>query len=372
MICSGSRIAALLLVGAPALLAQQNPHGSLASDVSAIFQEKCAQCHGEAQQMAGLDLRTREDLLKGGQSGPAIVPGDASASALYLRLTGAKQPAMPLGAPLAPEQIETVRKWIESGADWGSGGTDPAAAPKALDGKREITEADRQWWAFQKPVRHAVPEVADKRWNGNPIDAFVEAKRNEKGLTAAPRADKRTLIRRAYLDLLGLLPSPEEVEAFAADDSSRAFSNLVDTLLESPHYGERWARHWLDIARYADSKGYEQDYDNPDAWRYRDYVIRAFNQDKPYDRFLVEQLAGDELDDGDFDSVTALGFHRVGPRVAFREKDNPEYRYTYLDDMIGTTSRAFMGLTVNCARCHDHKFDPILQMGNGNIHAVSA
>ncbi len=161
--------------------------------------------------------------------------------------------------------------------------------------------------------------------------------------------------------MLGLLPSPSDVKAFVNDKSPEAFKNLVDRLLESPRYGERWGRHWLDVARYADSGGYEMDYDYPNAWRYRDYVIAAFNNDKPYDEFIREQLAGDELDEVTFESLIATGFNRIGPTVGFREKDNPQYRYGYLDDMIGTTSRAFMGLTVNCARCHDHKFDPILQ-----------
>ena len=361
---------AVLVAGVPLVSAQQDEHGKTSFEVSAVFQQSCVQCHGEAQQMAGLDLRSREALLKGAQSGAAIVPGDAKASTLYLRVTGAKQPAMPLGGALAPEQIEAIRRWIEQGAPWVAESNHVQPGSRPAGSKRGITEEDRQWWAFQKPVRHPVPEVADSRWARNPIDAFVQRKREEKGLTPAPRAAKRTLIRRAYLDLLGLLPSLEEVEAFVADDSPRAFAELVDKLLESPHYGERWARHWLDLARYADSKGYEQDFDNPNAWRYRDYIIQAFNEDKPYNRFVLEQLAGDELDNMTFDSVTALGFHRVGPRVAFREKDNPAYRYTYLDDMIGTTSRAFMGLTVNCARCHDHKFDPILQTDYYGMQAV--
>ena len=312
--------------------------------------------------MAGLDLRSREALLKGGQSGPGIVPGDAAASELLLRMTGKKEPAMPLTGSLTPEEIQSVRNWIDEGAPWEQESAGAAVSAASQGPAAGITESDRQWWAFQRPAGPAVPPVEDARWNRNPIDSFIKRTLDDKKLQPAPPADKRTLIRRAYLDLTGLLPSPEEVDAFAADPAPEAFAKLIDRLLASPHYGERWARHWLDVARYADSMGYEQDFDLPDAWRYRDYVVESFNEDKPYDRFIMEQLAGDELDEPTFETLTATGFHRVGPRVGFREKDNPEYRYTYLDDMIGTTSRAFMGLSVNCARCHDHKFDPIPQV----------
>jgi hypothetical protein len=180
-------------------------------------------------------------------------------------------------------------------------------------------------------------------------------------LKAAPRAARLTLLRRAYLDLIGLPPTPAETAAFLADTAPGAWERVIDALLASPHYGERWGRHWLDVARYADSSGFEHDYDRPNAWRYRDYVIRAFNQDKPYDQFLKEQIAGDELDAKTDDAMIATGFLRAGPRVAFREKDNPERRYEYLDDLIDTTSRGVLGLTVRCARCHNHKFDPIPQ-----------
>ena len=247
-----------------------------------------------------------------------------------------------------------------------------AAAPQSDDQSDdpEVSEEEHGWWAFQRPVRPRVTGLADPRWNGNPVDAFVKKKTNEKGLMPAPRADKHRLIRRAYLDLIGLLPAPEEVERFVRDESPDAYNNLIDRLLKSPHYGERWGRHWLDVVRYADSGGYEQDYDYPNAWRYRDYVIRAFNEDKPYDQFVLEQLAGDELDEVTFDSLIATGFNRIGPRVGFREKDNPQYRYDYLDDMIGTTSQAFLGLTVQCARCHDHKFDPIPQIDYYRMSAI--
>jgi mono/diheme cytochrome c family protein len=337
---------------------------AFSQDAASILARNCISCHGPAQQMSSLDLSNRATALKGGQkSGPAIVSGNAAASPLFRRVTGQDQPAMPLGAKLSDADIATLKKWIDSGAAW-----DVVAAP--VTAEKKFTEQQRNWWAFRKPVRHALPRSIDPRWNAHPIDAFIKKTLDEKGLEPAPAADRRTLIRRAYLDLIGLLPPPAEVEAFVNDSAPDAWPKRVDALLASPHYGERWARHWLDVARYADSWGHIHDDDNPSAWRYRDYVIKSFNQDKPYNRFILEQLAGDELDDVNYDTLIATSFHRIGPRVLFREKQNPHYRYDYLDDMIGTTSRAFLGLTVSCARCHDHKFDPILQMDYYRMMAV--
>ena len=303
--------------------------------------------------MAALDLSTREKALKGGQAGPALIPGDAASSRLYRRVTGQDQPQMPFGSQLSEAETATLKRWIDSGAVW----EEATANSITL-----LTVApSRTWWAFQKPVRHPVPQGKDASWNTHPIDAFIKKTLDEKGLVPAPAADGHTLIRRAYLDLTGLLPDPDEVENFVKDPSPKAFESLVDRLLASPHYGERWARHWLDVARYADSWGHIHDDDNPNAWRYRDYVIKSLNADKPYTQFILEQLAGDELDQVSYDSLIATSFSRIGPRVLFREKQNPHYRYDYLDDLIGTTSRGFLGLTVSCARCHDHKFDPIPQ-----------
>jgi Protein of unknown function (DUF1553)/Protein of unknown function (DUF1549) len=234
-----------------------------------------------------------------------------------------------------------------------------SAVVAASDQSPEPPSAARNYWAFKLPVQAPLPDTATPF--KNPVDRFLEQKRQEQGLRAAPRASREALVRRAYLDLLGLPPSPSEAAAFLADARPDAWERLIDTLLASPHYGERWGRHWLDVARYADSSGFEQDYDRPNAWRYRDYVIRSFNQDKPYDVFLKEQFAGDELETRSDDTYIATGFLRAGPRVAFREKDNPERRYEYLDDLIATTGRGVLGLTVHCARCHNHKFDPIPQ-----------
>ncbi|MBZ5611039.1 MAG: DUF1553 domain-containing protein [Acidobacteriia bacterium] len=319
--------------------------------------------------MSKLDLRTREGMLKGGEKGPALVPGDVAASLLYKKITGQQQPLMPMPPvpALDPREIALVKDWIDQGAQWSSiAASAPAPAPTSANGseykEKQITDQDRQWWAFQKPVRHPAPQVSDARWSRNPIDAFVRDMLKKKGLEPAPPADRRTLIRRAYLDLVGLLPPPAEVEKFVQDPSPSAYENLIERLLASKHYGERWGRYWLDVARYADSSGFEFDITVENGWRYRDYVIKALNEDKPYDQFIIEQLAGDELDHPTFDSLTATTFYRIGPRVRFREKNYPSYRYDYMDDMIRTTFQGFMGLSVNCARCHDHKFDPITRM----------
>ncbi len=341
---------------------------SIAQQAFALLQQKCLQCHGASVQMSGLDLRTREAMLKGGVSGAAIVPGNAEASLLYRRVTGADQPQMPK-MPMAPvppltaQEIALLKSWLEQGAKVETMASAKPTASSSGTGYKEkpLTTEERKWWAFQLPTRPPIPAVSDTRWNANPIDAFLKHSLDQKGLTSAPQADRPTLIRRATLDLLGLLPSPQEVTAFVNDPSPNAYETLIERLLASPQYGERWGRFWLDVVRYADSSGYEHDFNLANAWRYRDYVIQSFNQDKPYDRFIIEQLAGDELDDRNFDSLIATTFYRIGPRVRFREKDNPYYRYEYLDDTIRTTFQGFMGLSVNCARCHDHKFDPISQ-----------
>ena len=366
---SGFRMLTPVLVvavyGMLAVVAQtpqsQNPPPALA---------KCGQCHGDTVQMSHLSLASRDAMLKGGDHGAALIPGKAEDSLIYKRITGQVKPAMPM-APLpalTSEEIAAFRDWINAGAPMSDVQKTSPAVTSADDSsllsygnykERKITDADRQWWAFKKPLAKPLPQVSDARWSRNPIDAFVRAKQEEKRLTPAAAADRHTLIRRAYLDLIGILPTPAQVDEFVNDKSPRAYESLIDKLLASPHYGERWARMWLDVARYADSTGYEYDYDFDNAWRYRDYVINVFNQDKPYNQFIKEQLAGDELDNPTFDSLTATGFVRLGPRVLDRDLENPNYRFDYMDDMVRTTFQAFQGLTVNCARCHDHKFDPI-------------
>src|SRR5262245_3071099 len=351
-----------LLSGQSAVSAQI----SFEKDVQPILPHTCLSCHGEPLQCRRLDLRTRESALKGRARGSDIVPGDADSSRLYRRISGAERPTMPAQAePLPAEQIAAIKTWIERGAAWPSSttltssGKLSAAALAQLE-TRTITPEERNYWSFKLPVQVPLPDVDDKSLT-NPLDRFLEKARRERGLKAAPRADRYTLVRRAYLDLLGLPPTPADVDAFVTDRSPEAWEHLVDSLLASPHYGERYVRMWLDVARYADSAGFEYDMHRPNAWRYRDYVIKSFNEDKPYDRFLVEQIAGDEMDGKTGDSLVATGFLRMGPRVLFREKDNPERRYDYLDEIIGTIGKGTLGLTVNCARCHHHKFDPISQ-----------
>ncbi len=339
---------------------------TFAKDIQPIMERTCWTCHGSSLQLSKLDLRTRESALKGGAHGAAIVPGKAEQSKLYRLVAGLENISMPMEGPkLTPSEISAVKTWIDEGAKWEvSAATAPkaAAASSALAAleNMEITPAQRNYWAFRLPVQAALPQVA-ARDLVNPVDRFLEVARAKQGLTAAPRADRRTLIRRAYLDLVGLPPTPADVKAFVEDTSPDAWERVIDTLLASPHYGERWGRHWLDVARYADSSGFEQDYDRPNAWRYRDYVVKSFNQDKPYNQFLKEQVAGDELDWKTHETLIATGFLRAGARVLFREKDNPERRHEYLEDVIATVSRGVLGLTVNCARCHNHKFDPIPQ-----------
>ena len=306
-------------------------------------------------QLAKLDLRSREAALKGGEKGPSIVPGKPELSSLYKRAAGTEKPAMPMDGKLSAAEVDLLKRWIEQDAKWDEKIEAAPVDASSLEDMK-ISDEARKYWAFQKPVRARVPAGAD-----HPIDAFLRKTLTDRGLKSAPPAPNATLVRRAYLDLIGLPPTPEETRAYLNDKSPRAWENLIEKLLASPHYGERWGRHWLDVARYADSNGYEHDFDRPNAWRYRDYVIQSFNRDTPYNVFLAEQIAGDELDWVTQDTLIATAFLRNYAKVGFRENDNPQFRYDYLDDMIATLGRGVMAMTVQCARCHNHKFDPIPQ-----------
>jgi hypothetical protein len=338
---------------------------SFVKDIQPIFEKSCWTCHSGTVQLAQLDLSSRDRALKGGEHGPVLVPGRADDSKLYRLVAGLEKPGMPLdGTTLTTEEIAAIKAWINEGAHWDAA---PAASSAPANSVNAIASLEnsplppgaRDYWAFKLPVQAPVPMAAAHLTN--PIDRFLEKTRAAKGLKSASRADRLTLLRRAYLDLIGLPPTPDQTREFLADKSPDAWEKLIDKLLASPHYGERWGRHWLDAARYADTDGYEDDHDRPNMWRYRDYVIRSLNADKPYNVFLTEQLAGDEIDNKTTDSYIATAFLRLGPRVEVREGDNPQYRFDYLDDMIATIGKGTLGLTLQCARCHNHKFDPILQ-----------
>jgi mono/diheme cytochrome c family protein len=352
----------------PAAAAQRSPD-QLAKDVYSIFQRSCFDCHAEFG-ANGLDLRSDASLQKGGDGGRVVVAHDPQASRLFRFVSHLEDPKMPDGGPKLPDaDLETIRLWILAGASLAAvpEANTPAEGPTppelAAREDRPITDEERAYWAFVRPVRPVVPDAADPAWNRNPIDALLFSAMTAKGLKPSPRADRRSLVRRVYLDVVGLPPSPAQVEAFVRDERPDAWERLVDELLASPHYGERWARHWMDLVRYADSGGFEFDRDRDEMYRYRDYLIESFNADTPYDRFVKEQIAGDEIAPDSDAAMIATGYLRLGP-------EGGGTRLDALDDLITTTSLAFMGVTVGCARCHNHKFDPIPQKDYYRMQAV--
>ena len=338
--------------------------------VQPILAENCYRCHshGSEKIKAGFVLDSRPGLLKGGETGPAIVPGAPEKSLLIKAVRHENDDLqMPPKKKLPDKQIATLAEWIAMGAPYSDR---PAAAAIRPRGKK-LTEEDRKWWAFQ-PVRAVkVPKVKDRGWARNDIDRFIFSKLKAAGLSPAPEAGKLTLIRRAYADVIGLPPSAEEVERFVSDTSPRAYEKMVETLLNNPHYGEKWARHWLDLVRYAESDGYKTDAFRPNAWRYRDYVIRSFNEDKPYARFLMEQIAADELWPNDPDALIGLSYLRLWIYES-NQRNVKAHWATILNDITDVTGDAFLGLGMQCARCHDHKFDPILQRDYYRLQAFFA
>jgi mono/diheme cytochrome c family protein len=340
-----------------------------ARDVRPILARACFSCHGPDKQRSGLRLDRKADALNGGDIGAAILPGDSAGSPLILYVAGAEPDMVmpPKGDRLTREEIGVLRAWVDRGAVW----------PDDGDGE----EKAETWWSFRPITRPAFPTLSDEDapWARNPIDAFVAVKRREKGLAPAQEADRRTLIRRLSFDLIGLPPTPEDIAAFEQDQAPDAYEKLVDRLLASPHHGERWARHWLDLVHYGDTHGYDKDKPRPNAWPYRDYLIRAFNADRPYARFVQEQVAGDVLFPGTRDGVEALGFLAAGPwdfighaEVAESKIDGKIARHLDRDDMVANTINTFLSLTVQCAQCHDHKFDPIKQEDYYRLQAVVA
>jgi hypothetical protein len=327
------------------------------TNVRPLLAARCYKCHGETAQKGDLRLDSLAAALAGGESGAAVVPGKPAESLLIDAVNHASF-EMPPDGKLADEEILALTRWVELGAPWP--GSDASAAPIAHKAPRELTAADRSWWAFQPVKRPGVPEAPAPFVARNEIDRFLAVRLVAEGLTCSPEADKRTLIRRATFDLHGLPPTPAEIDAFLADESPTAYEKLIDRLLESPRYGERWARHWLDLVRYAESDGYKQDDYRPTAWRYRDYVVDAFTSDKPYNRFVKEQLAGDEIAPDDPQAVVATGYLQLG-MYEYNQRDVVTQWDSMLNDITDVTADVFLGQGLQCARCHDHKFDPLLQ-----------
>ena len=329
--------------GPPAEPAAQYAH------VQQVFIARCVKCHGPETQKHGLRLDTRTAALEGGVDGPVITPGNSAESALVRRILGEARPRMPYKErPLEASEIAAIRAWIDAGASGPAEASGPTAAPA------------KKHWAYVKPIRPEVPAVKRGDWVKTPIDAFVLARLEAEGLTPSPEAPRETLLRRVTLDLTGLPPSPEEIDAFLADTSADAYEKVVDRLLASPHYGERWARPWLDLARYADTNGYEKDRRRT-AWKWRDWVIAAFNADMPFRQFTIDQIAGDMLADAAPDQRIATGFHRNTLLNQEGGIDVEEARWETLVDRVNTTATVWLGTTLACAQCHDHKFDPLSQ-----------
>jgi len=354
------------LIALPCLAADPKPDPAAVEyfekNVRPLLAEHCGDCHTKKAK-GGLKLDSRASLLKGGDSGPAVVPGDAEKSLLVKSIRYDGELKMPSNGKLKQHEIDVITKWVNDGAVWPAADTAVSVRPK--DG-RLFTDEQKKFWAFQPIKRPEVPAVSrDPKGSAstNPIDAFILTKLEAAGLTLSKSADKRALLRRVHFDLIGLPPMAEELTAFEADTSPDAFEKVVDKLLTSPHYGERWGRHWLDVARYADTNGMDENTLFGNAWRYRDYVVNSLNADKPYDQFLREQIAGDLLPPTDDvkvkrERVAALGFLAIGPKL-LAEPDKQKMLIDIADEQLDTLGKSVLGLTLGCARCHDHKFDPI-------------
>jgi hypothetical protein len=366
---------AFALGAAPAFVEQPTPEQAqfFETKIRPVLVERCYACHSSQGEKirGGLVLETRAGVLRGGDDGMVVVPGEPNASLLIkaIRYTDAKLKMPPKAEHrLSPERVADFEKWVEMGVP------DPrvdAAGGRGAHASAVFTAAEKSLWSLQ-PVRSATPPAADEpALVNNPIDAFIVAALKAKHLEPSPVADKTTLLRRVCLDLTGLPPTPQEVEAFVADTSPEAFTRVVDRLLASPHYGERWGRHWLDLARFAESDGFKDDAVRPNAWRYRDYVIKSFNDDKPYDRFVKEQIAGDELWPDNADARVATAFNRHYPEE-WNARNLMQRRQETLNDITDTAGAVFSGLTFACARCHDHKYDPIRQVDYYRLQAFFA
>jgi Protein of unknown function (DUF1549)/Protein of unknown function (DUF1553)/Planctomycete cytochrome C len=335
--------------------------GFFRSRVEPILKARCLKCHGGEPKVRGhLRLDSRQAILKGGDQGPAVSLDQLDDSLILqaIRYDGLE---MPPSGKLPRDEIDSLAKWVKEGLAW-PGDARRDVKPPTPPVPRNLRENARSpaSWPYRQVTRPPLPRVVHQGWVMNPIDAHILARVEAEGLEPAPPADRVALIRRVTYDLTGLPPSPEEVDSFVADRAADAYERLVDRLLASPHYGEAWGRHWLDLVRYAETNGYERDSAKPYAWRYRDYVIASFNQDMPYDRFVREQIAGDQIDPESTEALIATGFYRLG-LWDDEPADRPLARYNGLDDIVSTTGQVILGLSINCARCHDHKKDPIPQ-----------
>ncbi len=345
--------------------------------VRPVFAERCQGCHNGKAKRAGLDLTTGEGFVKGADSGPLVDAAKPADSKLLHVISYLERIKMPPTGKLPDAQIAALDAWVKAGAKWP--GVDASTVVTEKGAGKKFSDRQRNYWSFQPRKDVAPPPVKDASWAKDPIDRFILAKLEDKGLSPAKPASKLTLLRRATYDLTGLPPTEAEIDAFLKDDSPNAFEKVIDRLLASPRYGERWGRHWLDVARYADSTGADEDHRYPDAWRYRDYVIQAFNEDLPYNQFIREQIAGDLMPPSGEDAkigvnrrgLVATGFLAIGPRL-IAEQDKKKMFYDYVDEQIATTARGILGLTIDCARCHDHKFDPIAQKDYYSLASIFA
>ncbi len=351
-----------MVLSDPLAVAQEHgPPPTFEHDAKPLLQEKCGHCHGESDTEAELSLATLRDVMAGGESGPVVVPGKPSASLLYEVVEAGDMP--PDEDPLTHSELKLIRDWIELGQFPASGDLQPSV--------KTLSEEDKNFWSFVPPSRPLVPDSADLDVARTPIDQFISRKLEDQGRTLNPQADRRTLIKRLYFDMLGLPPKPGEVQAFVDSNDPQAYEKLIEQVLDSPHYGERWGRHWLDAAGWAESSLLTGDAMRPDFWRYRDYVIDSFNKDKPYDQFVLEQLAGDELVDWRdaeiltpeiVEKLVATGFLRCAPDATDNQLITQLDKYFDTQQVsVETSMKALMGLTMTCVRCHDHKYDPIRQ-----------
>jgi len=333
--------------------------------IAPILQARCLGCHSGTTPMGELDLSSEQGLREGGSSGK-VIAADGKKSLLVEMI---EQRKMPPKDRMTDAEIEMLRKWVQAGGKW----TGPTLEVKSTDATSKRSGKD--WWSLQPIHQPVFPAIKNSGWVLEPIDTFILSKLESSGLAPAPETDRRTYLRRVKFDLLGLPPTPQEIEQFQTDRAPDAYEKLVDRLLASPHYGERWGRHWLDVVRFAESHGYETNELRRSAWPYRDWVIRAFNADKPFARFVQEQLAGDVVAAGDIRNEVATGFLVAGTHDVVGNatpEGMAQQRQDDLYDMVSATGSTFLGLTVNCARCHDHKFDPITQREYYGLQAVFA